>query len=817
VKKEPGSCNTFRVKEIRREVLAVPSRRTYTRPTTSGLPHSLLSGGSLYQLKTLGGLALLDSNGAPAATQRRRLALLALLASAGERGLTRDRLIGLLSADSPTESARHALEQVLSTLRRQLGESVFLGTDPVRINPDFLSSDVTAFGAALERADYLAAAALYQGPFLDGISLPDAGEFERWVDVEREHLRERYAGALEHLAEEESLRGKHAAAVGWWRKLAAADPLGTRGAAGLIRALVAAGDPAGAMQHARVYEALVRQQLDMPLDPSLTKLMEDLRAGRLPTAVVVPAPKGSRVAPAPSPRPSAGIESHPRTAAVVSPRRGGRRRWLGLVALGLIGAAVVLVRLGSPAKPIRIAVLLYENLGTPEDEYFADGLAEEITNYLASTPGVSIIGRTSVLRYKKAPKSPAEIRKELGVDYVLGGTVSWARNPEPTRVRINSSLQRASDNSIVWNASEEGVLGDVFALQANIAEHVLAALNRSLREPERRARRAVPTRNLAAYQEYLLGRSQWVLRTDVNIEAAIGHFERAIGMDSTFAVAYAALADAWVVYPNFWHRQDSTRNLVPSAAEAYRRADRAVRHALALDSTLVEAQAALAYVRFLTTGDYVRALPELQAVVTRDPGSPFARHWLRHAFAAAGRAEEALAQSRMAVELDPLTPLGNTILGVDLAATGHPTEAIEALRRAIEVSPNFSAAYMVLGALLLQNGQREAGANTLRRFLELRGYERVGDSVVAAALAGRGSVPPAVEALDGFVRLDWEPEPRLAGLYALLGAKERALKLLEEAKARRIGELPVQRYQPFFATLRDEPRFKALWVVDAHP
>jgi TolB-like protein/Tfp pilus assembly protein PilF len=737
-----------------------------------------------------------------------------LVASAGERGLTRDRLIGLLSADRPTESARHALEQVLSTLRRQLGESVFLGIDPLRLNPDLLSSDVMDFGAALDRADFSAAVALYQGPFLDGVSLPDAGEFERWVDIEREHLRVRYLGALERLAEEESSRGNHLAAVGWWRKLAAADPLGTRGAAGLMRSLVAAGDPAGAMVHARVYEALVRQQLDMPLDPSLTKLMNDLRTGRLSPAVAVPGPKESGAAPVPAPLPGAGIEVEPRATPVVLSTRNGRRRWLGLVALGLIGVAAVLVRIGLPTRPIRIAVLPYENLGAPEDGYFADGLAEEITNYLAGTPGISIIGRTSVLRYKNAPKSPAEIGKELGVDYVLGGTVSWARNaPEPARMRINSSLQRASNNSIVWNASEEGVLGDVFALQANIAERVLAALNVSLREPERRDRHAVPTQSLEAYQEYLYGRSQWVLRTGVNIEAAIGHFERAIALDSAFAVAYAAVADAWVTYPNFWSRLDSARNLVPSASEAYERADRAVRHALALDSTLVEAQAALAYGRFLTTGDYLRALPELQAVVARDPGYPFARHWLRHALAAAGRAEEALAQSRMAVELDPLTPLGNTILGVDLYATGRTIEAMKALRLAIEVSPSFSAAYMVLGTLLWQNGQREAGADTLRRFLELRGYERVGDSVVAAALAGRGSVPAAVDALDGFVRADWEPEPRLAGFYALLGAREQALRVLEEAKARRLGELPVQRYQPFLSALRDEPRFKALWVV----
>jgi TolB-like protein len=499
------------------------------------------------------------------------------------------------------------------------------------------------------------------------------------------------------------------------------------------------------------------------------------------------------------------------------PRLRGRRLLLGLVALGLAGVLALLVRVGLPLRspgPTRIAVLLYDNLGAAEDGAFADGLAEEISYRLAGIPGLRIIGRQSVLRYKNAPKSPAEFGKELGVDYVLGGTMSFDRSVVgPARMRINSSLQRASDNSIVWNDKEEGVLGDVFGLQANIAERVLAALNISLGEQERRARQAIPTRNLAAYQEYLIGRSQIRLYSEARIRAGIGHFERAVSLDSTFALAYSGLANAWMAHPNFWNRLDSTKNLVPSASEAYRRAERAVRHALALDSTMIEAQFQLISLRQRSTLDFGHSTAELYALVARDPDNPDMHRALRAALSAQGRVEEALVQSRKTVELDPLSPLANTYLAVDLSATGRTTEAMEALRIAIEMSPSFGQAYMILGTLLLQTGQREAGADSVRRFLELRDYPPAGDSVVAAALAGRGSVPAALEVLDGFARAEWEPEPRLAGLYALLGDKERALNVLERAKARRMWDLFLQRLQPFYDSLRDEPRFKAIWVV----
>ena len=155
----------------------------------------------MYRLETLGSLALTDGPAAAVTTQRRRLALLALLAVAGERGLTRDKLVAYLWPDSPSDNARHALEQLLYELRRQLGEPVFLGPDPLRLNPEIITSDVAQFGQAVASGAPAEAVELYRGPFLDGFYLSDAAEFERWAEEERSQLAGKYAWALEGLAD----------------------------------------------------------------------------------------------------------------------------------------------------------------------------------------------------------------------------------------------------------------------------------------------------------------------------------------------------------------------------------------------------------------------------------------------------------------------------------------------------------------------------------------------------------------------------------------------------------------------------------------
>ncbi|HEX3232552.1 MAG TPA: protein kinase [Gemmatimonadales bacterium] len=233
----------------------------------------------MLRLQALGGLTLLDAAGTPLVTQRRRLGLLALLAAAGGRGSSRDKLVAYLWAESSTEHARHALEQLLYSIRRQISDDALLGTDPLQLNPSVLTSDVGDFERALARDDLAEAAALYHGPFLDGFFLSDAPAFEVWAESERSRLATAYEGALFRLAREAGGRGQHTTEIDWWRRLATLDPLSERSALGLARALAGAGDWAGALHHAEVYESLVREELAMPPTPELTAFVQRIRTG----------------------------------------------------------------------------------------------------------------------------------------------------------------------------------------------------------------------------------------------------------------------------------------------------------------------------------------------------------------------------------------------------------------------------------------------------------------------------------------------------------------------------------------------------------
>jgi len=245
----------------------------------------------MLRLTTFGGLVLQEDgqlHTGPAG-QRRRLALLAIVAAAGRRGVSRDKLLAVLWPDSEPEAARHSLYQALHAIRRSLGgDEVFLGSTTLQLNPGHVGSDVAEFEDAVEQGAHEAAVRLYRGPFLDGFRLEGAPEFERWQDGERlRHARE-YAASLESLAAAASARGDHAAAARWWRRLAAAEPVSTRAALGLVEALVAAGDRAGALQFAGVHAALVRQHLETEPDPLIEQWIARLRSGDVP--VVAPAP-----------------------------------------------------------------------------------------------------------------------------------------------------------------------------------------------------------------------------------------------------------------------------------------------------------------------------------------------------------------------------------------------------------------------------------------------------------------------------------------------------------------------------------------------
>ncbi|MGH7585235.1 MAG: AfsR/SARP family transcriptional regulator, partial [Gemmatimonadales bacterium] len=248
-----------------------------------------------------------------AAAQPRRLAVLALLARSGQRGLTREKLLGFLWADQEEERGRRALTQALYALRQELGsEDTITGAKDLRLNPDLVTMDVAEFSAALAEGRVEEAVQHYQGAFLDGFHLSGAEEFERWVDQERQALAQEYSEALRQLAVRSGERGESDSAVRWWKRLAAHDPLDSRTSLALMRALEAAGDRAGALQHARIHELLLQEHLDLPPDRDVAALAAEIR-GRQERGEAAPAspPPAQAGTAAPAPRPSAQAPREP--------------------------------------------------------------------------------------------------------------------------------------------------------------------------------------------------------------------------------------------------------------------------------------------------------------------------------------------------------------------------------------------------------------------------------------------------------------------------------------------------------------------------
>jgi DNA-binding SARP family transcriptional activator len=397
-------------------------------------------------LKTFGGLSV-DIDGTPgtgAAQQRKTLGLLALLAAAGQRGLSRDKLIAALWPETDAEHGKGLLRQACYALRRDLHASdLFLGSIQLRLNPAVISSDVESFAGALEENDPTRAVACYSAPFLDGFYLNGGGEFEDWAETERARLATQCRAALEMLAGEATGRGDHRRAADWWRRLLELDPLSSHAELGLMTALDHAGEQAEALRCGQAYGELVRSELGTDPPAELSQWIEQHRHlagnGAKPSnqPPLLPPVAGRFAGGATSP-----VEAVP--GGLI--RRVHRAHALSLTAMGavvllLVGAGYTLWKrdgtMGA-AEPVAaagrkmLAVLPFENRGPAADDYFADGLTEAIGMRLGSVPSLGVIASQSARQYKKINKSLAQIGRELGVQYVLQGSVRWERPQVPT-------------------------------------------------------------------------------------------------------------------------------------------------------------------------------------------------------------------------------------------------------------------------------------------------------------------------------------------------------------------------------------------------
>ena len=402
--------------------------------------------------------------------------------------------------------------------------------------------------------------------------------------------------------------------------------------------------------------------------------------------------------------------------------RRNRRRTAALLGVGAVAATAFLLALGlqrhdpDPGDTPRIAVLPFDNLGSAEDGYFADGITEEITSRLAMIPTLGVISRTSAEQYRATDKSIKEIGRELGVAYILEGSVRWEKSPQGSRVRVTPQLIRVSDDRHLWAGRFDETLAEVFEVQSRIAEQVASELDLALRQPDHEALAAKPTENLQAYDVYLRGND---LLTKAGVPDAIGSAERmyvqATELDPGFALAFARLARARI-----WQFHFSERTAPKLAA-----ARAAVDSALALDAALPEAHLALGQIHYWGELDYEAALREFRLAHAGDPGNgdiAWARGLVERRL---GQWNQALASLRKAVELDPRSVVKHMDLFEVYLRQRQYAAAEPYLDRALALQPDapiyvFKAMMVVsrdgdlaAATRVLEEGARNAGLQNL--------------------------------------------------------------------------------------------------------
>jgi eukaryotic-like serine/threonine-protein kinase len=444
----------------------------------------------------------------------------------------------------------------------------------------------------------------------------------------------------------------------------------------------------------------------------------------------------------------------PRTAPVPRPRRA---RWpIGVpLVLALAGAAWLLARQQTrPAHSLAaepdgrvLAVLPFKNLGDPADQYFADGLTEELTSRLATLGDLRVISRTSTEQYRESPKSLKEIGAELRAGYVLEGSVRWERaDSGPGRVRVTPRLIEVSEDSPLWTEEYEVELTEVFRVQSDIAEQVTGALDLALRAPERASIAAAGTATPEAYDFYLRG-NEYAARSYSrgNVEAAVDLYRRAVASDSSFALAWARLSRAHSAMAWFGHDRSPAR--IDSARAA-------VERALRLAPELPEARMARGYFYYWGMGDYPRALQEFEAVRRQQPGNSELLTAIGYVERRQGRWDSALARFEEAVRYDPRSALRTLDLADTYMSVRDYAEADQSLDRTIQLAPDWADPWAYKAMLqLIWRGDRARAREVIAQALTRVSAGRLAqalmipDAISAALLTADTSFAEALAAI----------------------------------------------------------------------
>ena len=453
------------------------------------------------------------------------------------------------------------------------------------------------------------------------------------------------------------------------------------------------------------------------------------------------------------------------------------------------------------ARTRSIAVLPFVNVSPdPENEYLSDGITDELIDALAKVEGLSVASRTSVFALKGKPQDVRAIGALFGASEVLEGTVRKSGD----QLRIAAQLTSTEDGRLLWSQRYDRKLVDVFAIQDEIARTIVDTLRvnsfADLSDP-------APTRyttNLKAYGLYLKGRYAWNKRTQEGLREAIEYFEQAIAEDRDYTLAYAGLADTYSLHVDY--------RSVP-VHEGFARAKAYARKAIALDDTVAEAHASLAWSLFIYDWDWEGAGHEFRRAIELDPRYASAHQWHAFLLASQGNTEESMAEARRALELDAVSVSVRRSAAWAYYYGRRYDQARYHAQRAIVMNPTAEESYRVLGLALAQGGESAEAVRVLREAVELSAVATYPKAILSYALAragNRGAARKLLDELEIEATRDYVSPVAFAVVHIGLGELDRALYWAERAYEERRGWLVYLNVNPIVDPLRGEPRFKQL-------
>ena len=461
---------------------------------------------------------------------------------------------------------------------------------------------------------------------------------------------------------------------------------------------------------------------------------------------------------------------------------------------------------GGPTKPIRsLAVLPLVNLsGDAEQEYFADGMTDELIGQLMKIKSLRVISRTSVMRFKGTRKSVAEIARDLDVDAVVEGAI--IRSAE--RVRVTAQVIQANPEKNLWADRYELPSGDAVILLGTLARAISEAIRIELTPQEQIHFAGIGPVDQETHESFLKGRYYWNKRTEATTQKAIEHFQRAIQREPRYALAFTGLADSYISLA-----VGETLQEVMRPTDGFPKARVAISRALEIDDTLAEAHASLGHIMFQYDRDWSGAEKEFRRAIELNPNYANAHHWYALSLNWMGRRDEALNAIRQARAIDPLSLVINSNLGFILAAGHQYDQGIEQCRKTLEMDPNFAHARYRLGQIYVMKGMNQDAIVELKKAIALSGESPRATAELGLAYARLGDTSEALKLLSTLrarSRLRYVSPFNVALIYGGLGDNRQALDWLEMAYEERAPSLNFLKLSPAFDGLHSEPRFTEL-------